>query len=114
MLGAIITIAFVGIGIYFLFKNIELKKVEDEYQDYIPQEEISDENNQQTKIILYFKNENDELENEIRVINANILLKEPEKQLINYLIKGPQNNNLQKLIPDGTRLNEIKIEIVQL
>ena len=30
MLGAIITIAFVGIGIYFLFKNIELKKVEDE------------------------------------------------------------------------------------
>ena len=51
-----------------------------------------------------------ELENEIRVINANILLKEPEKQLINYLIKGPQNNNLQKLIPDGTRLNEIKIE----
>ena len=30
--------------------------------------------------------------------------------LINYLIKGPQNNNLQKLIPDGTRLNEIKIE----
>ena len=110
MLGAIITIAFVGIGIYFLFKNIELKKVEDEYQDYIPQEEISDENNQQTKIILYFKNENDELENEIRVINANILLKEPEKQLINYLIKGPQNNNLQKLIPDGTRLNEIKIE----
>ena len=30
--------------------------------------------------------ENDELENEIRVINANILLKEPEKQLINYLI----------------------------
>ena len=110
MLGAIITIAFVGIGIYFLFKNIELKKVEDEYQDYIPQEEISDENSQQTKIILYFKNENDELENEIRVINANILLKEPEKQLINYLIKGPQNNNLQKLIPDGTRLNEIKIE----
>ena len=74
MLGAIITIAFVGIGIYFLFKNIELKKVEDEYQDYIPQEEISDENNQQTKIILYFKNENDELENEIRVINANIFL----------------------------------------
>ena len=80
-----------------ILKNIELKKVEDEYQDYIPQEEISDENNQQTKIILYFKNENDELENEIRVINANILLKEPEKQLINYLIKGPQNNNLQKL-----------------
>ena len=110
MLGAIITIAFVGIGIYFLFKNIELKKVEDEYQDYIPQEEISDENNQQTKIILYFKNENDELENEIRVINANILLKEPEKQLINYLIKGPQNNNLQKLIPDGTVVHDVKVK----
>ena len=72
--------------------------------------EEADKKDVGTKIILYFKNENDELENEIRVINANILLKEPEKQLINYLIKGPQNNNLQKLIPDGTRLNEIKIE----
>ena len=96
MLGAIITIAFVGIGIYFLFKNIELKKVEDEYQDYIPQEEISDENSQQTKIILYFKNENDELENEIRVINANILLKEPEKQAY---MEAMELAKLQKRFP---------------
>ena len=43
MLGAIITIILVIIGIYFLFKNIEVKKIENEYQDYTPPEEISDE-----------------------------------------------------------------------
>ena len=37
MLGAIITIILIIIGIYFLFKNIEIKKIENEYQDYIPQ-----------------------------------------------------------------------------
>ena len=42
LLGAIITLVLVGIGIYFLFRNIEIKKVEDQYQDYTPQEEISD------------------------------------------------------------------------
>ena len=56
MLGAIITIILIIIGIYFLFKNIEIKKIENEYQDYIPQEEISDEQSRQTKILLYFEN----------------------------------------------------------
>ena len=49
-LGAIITLILIGIGIYFLFKNIEIKKIENEYQDYTPQEEISDEQSRQTKI----------------------------------------------------------------
>ena len=52
-LGAIITLILIGIGIYFLFKNIEIKKIENEYQDYTPQEEISDEQSRQTKILLY-------------------------------------------------------------
>ena len=30
--------------------------------------------------------------------------------MVNLLIKGPQSSNLKKLIPDGTILNEIKIE----
>ena len=55
-LGAIITLILIGIGIYFLFKNIEIKKIENEYQDYTPQEEISDEQSRQTKILLYFEN----------------------------------------------------------
>ena len=54
--GATITIIFVIVGIYFLFKNIEIKNSENEYQDYVPQEEISEEQVRQTKVILYFEN----------------------------------------------------------
>lgn len=106
----IIFIAII-IGVFFIFKNIEIKKVEDEYQDYIPQEEISEEQETQTKIILYFENiETGELEAETQIIDVKKLLNEPYKEMVNLLIKGPQSSNLKKLIPDGTILNEIKIE----
>ena len=111
LIGAIITIIFVIIGIYFLFKNIEIKKIENEYQDYTPQEEISDEQARQTKILLYFENiETGKLEIETKIIDANLLIENPYKKLVEFLIRGPQNTKLKKIIPDGTILNDIKVE----
>lgn len=108
---SIIIFIIIILGIYFIYKNIEIKKVEDEYQDYTPEEEISDSQTRQTKIILYFENiETGELETEIRLMDANLLIKNPYKELIDLLIKGPQSSNLKKLIPDGTRLNDVNIE----
>ena len=93
IIGAIITLVIVGIGVFFIFRNIEIKKIENEYQDYIPQEEISDEQSRQTKVLLYFENiENGQLEIETKIIDANLLIENPEKKLIEYLIKGPQND----------------------
>ena len=107
----IIVFILIILGVYFLFKNIEIKKVEDEYQDYIPEQEIIEESNTQTKIILYFENkETGELETETQIVDAKTLLNEPYKEMINLLIKGPQSSNLNKLIPDGTILNDIKVE----
>ena len=41
---AIISLLIIGGGIFFIYKNISIeKKKEDEYQDYTPQQEISDE-----------------------------------------------------------------------
>ena len=108
---SIIIFIIIILGIYFIYKNIEIKKVEDEYQDYTPEEEISDSQTRQTKIILYFENiETGELETEIKLIDANLLIKNPYKELIDLLIKGTQSSNLKKLIPDGTRLNDVNIE----
>ena len=65
---SIIIFIIIILGIYFIYKNIEIKKVEDEYQDYTPEEEISDSQTRQTKIILYFENiETGELETEIKI-----------------------------------------------
>ena len=110
IIAVIVLILIIVLG-FIIYKNVSIKNQEDEYQDYIPEEEISDEQMRQTKIILYFaNNETGELETEIKVVDANTLIKNPEKQIMELLIKGPQSSNLKKLIPDGTILNDIIIE----
>ena len=96
----------------FLYKNISIENnKEDEYQDYTPEEEISEEQARQAKIVLYFENTgNGELESEVRVIDANSLINNPEKEIMNLLIKGPQSSNLKKLIPEGTVVHDITIK----
>ena len=98
---------------FFIFKNVSIEKNngEDEYQDYTPQEEISEEQLRQTKVVLYFANsETGELESEIKIIDANTLLENPCKELMSLLIKGPQSSNLKRLIPEGTNLHDVKLE----
>ena len=52
---AIITLILIILFSIFIYKNIKIEK-EDEYQNYTPQEEISEEQTRQTKITLYFAN----------------------------------------------------------
>lgn len=111
---AIITGISIIIIAIIIYKNISIEKNSDianEYQDYTPQEEISEEQMRQTKVVLYFENiDTGELETEIKIVDANTLINNPEKELMNLLIKGPQSSNLKKLIPDGTVLHDITIQ----
>ena len=110
---AIVISILLIILVFFVYKNVSIEKAkEDEYEEYTPQEEISEEQNRQTKITLYFQNiETGELDTETKIIDANVLINNPEKEMMNLLIKGPQqSSSLKKLIPDGTVLHDIKIE----
>lgn len=108
---AIITIIVIILICWFIYKNVSIEKNVDEYQDYTPEEEISEEQMRQTKIMLYFANiETGEIENEIKIVDANTLIENPCKELVNLLIKGPQSSNLKKLIPDGTVLHDVTME----
>lgn len=110
MIAIITLILIILIGI-FIYNNISIEKQNDEYQDYTPQEEISEEQMRQTKVLLYFANsETGELESETKIVDANLLINEPYKEIMNWLIKGPQSSNLKKLIPEGTALHDIKVE----
>ena len=108
---SIISLLLIILMVFIIYKNINIvKKENNEYQDYTPQEEISDEQMRQTKVILYFENINSgELEAETKLVDANTLIKEPEKELMNLLIKWPQSSNLKKLIPEGTVVHNITI-----
>lgn len=108
---AIITLILIILLAIFIYNNISIENNVDEYQDYTPQEEISEEQMRQTKVILYFANsETGELESETKIVDANSLINEPYKEIMNWLIKGPQSSNLKKLIPEGTALHDVKVE----
>ena len=69
---AIITLIILIIIGIFIYNNISIENTTEEYQDYTPQEEISDEQMRQTKVILYFANsETGELESETKIVDAN-------------------------------------------
>ena len=108
-----ITIILIIVSMIFVFKNISINKVEENelYQDYTPEEEITDEQMRQTKVVLYFENaETKELNTEVKIMDAKSLIENPYKELINLLIKGPQSSNLKKLIPDGTIVHDVVVE----
>lgn len=89
---------------YFLVQNREINIIE-----YTPQEEISEEQMRQTIVSLYFKS-GEELVPEARLIDVKQLLNNPYEEILKMLIEGPKNTNLEKTIPEGTKINKIQRE----
>ena len=101
---AIILIIAIIIGVYFFIKN---KEGNNEITEYVPEQEISEEQLRQTIVSLYFKNENG-LMPEARLVDVKELINNPYEKIINMLLEGPKNENLQKTIPEGTKINKIE------
>lgn len=95
------------IGGYFLIK---LNK-DDEIIEIVPEEEISEEQMRQTIVSLYFYNNvTGELVSEGRLIDAKELLDNPYQKLMELLIEGPENIELSKTIPEGTKINSAELK----
>jgi len=97
-----------------IFKNIDIVDTKNENEvimnDYIPEEEISDEQNRLTIVTLYFVNPaSGELIPEARKLDAKELLENPYEKVINFLIDGSENEQIGKTIPDGTTLNSVSL-----
>ena len=105
----IIILILIGVGVwYFLFyqKNSNLAE-----NEIIPEEEISEAQMRQTIVSLYFYNETTKsLASEGRLIDAKELVNDPYKKLMEMLIEGPQNSNLTKTMPDGTKINKAELK----
>lgn len=102
----IVLIILLVVLIWFLTKDSEVKFVE-----YTPVEEITEEQARQTIVKLYFKNkETGELDTETRLTDVKNLANNPYKLLVNMLIEGPKNEKLERLIPEGTKINKIELQ----
>lgn len=93
-------------SIWFLTKDSEV-----EFVEYTPEEEITEEQARQTMVKLYFKNkETGELDTESRLIDVKNLANNPYQLLVNMLIEGPKNDKLERLIPEGTKINKVELQ----
>ena len=105
----IILILILVIGGWLFIKD--RNSIKNTITEYKPQEEISDEQLRKTIVSLYFKNKNtNELVPEGRLIDVKLLLIEPYKTLMQFLIDGPKNEKLERLIPEGTVLNKVELK----
>ena len=79
--------------------------------EYIPEQEISESQNRQTIVNLYFLDkQSKEFKTESRLVDIKEMYINPYEKLVQLLLGGPNNNNLETLIPEQTKLNSAIIE----
>ena len=75
-------------------------------EEYTPQEEMSDDEMRKTIVSLYFKNiETNALTPESVTIDVKELTENPYKKLMDLLLSGPNNENLECPLPENTSVN---------
>ena len=100
------------IALIFIFKSDNnIENLTNEILEYVPEQELSDDEIRKTIISLYFKNiETNSLVAEAKCIDVKELYKEPYSYLINILIAGPKNAKLESAIPEGTKVNSCTLK----
>lgn len=96
---------------YFGIQYVKNKEEETTVEEYIPEEEITEEQVRQTIVSLYFPNkENNTINPEARLIDIKEIINNAHEKLINLLIEGPKNEKNKKIMPEGTILNKSYLE----
>ena len=107
----IIIIVILGVCSYIIYNKIQKNKEISDISEYIPEEEITQEQLRQTIVSLYFNSKDtNTLMPEGRTIDVKELTKDPYLTLINLLIEGPKNEKLEKVIPEGTKVNKVELK----
>ena len=107
----IVVVGFI-IGLFVYLNNSnneENNNIKDSivFEEYTPQEEISDAQIRQTMISLYFKDDKG-LIPEVRYVDVKILINNPYEEVLKMLIEGPKTENLKRIIPKETKINKIE------
>ena len=102
-----ILLIIILVGGYFIINYFKTHQEETIVDDYTPEEEITEEQNRQTIVSLYFlEKETNELAPEARLVDIKEIMNTPYDKLVNMLIEGPKNEKYTKLIPENTKLNQ--------
>lgn len=102
-----VLIIVIAVGGFFTIKWVkENNEAETEIgEEYIPQSEISEEQERQTIVSLYFPNkESKKIMPEARLVDIKELVNIPYEKLMNLLIEGPKSDKLENIIPKQTKV----------
>ncbi len=104
----ILLIFIILMGGYLVYKYVDIEIIDDEMEEYIPQEEITVEQERNTILTLYFVDkETKEIMPEARVIDIKEMINLPYETLLNLLIEGPKNEKLEKVMPENVKINMV-------
>ena len=99
------------IGGYFAIQYVKSQNKETIVEEYVPEEEITEEQLRQTIVSLYFlDSQTNELVPEARLLDIKDMIANPYEKLVNLLIEGPKNEKNKKLIPENTQLLQNYLE----
>lgn len=108
-LGIILIVIILAMSAFYIFKKLSISD-NNLVEEYVPQEEISDEQFRRTIVKLYFKEiDSNSLQFENRSIDSKELLSNPYLTLVNLLISGPSIEGLEGLIPSNTIVNSANL-----
>jgi len=98
-------------AIFFLNPDENINNSSNQFTEYTPAQEFSDDEIRKTIISLYFKNiETNSLIAEAKAIDVKELYRDPYTYLINMLIAGPESEKLESAIPEGTKVNSCTLK----
>ena len=96
---------------FFSIKYVKGKKENEVQNEYVPEQEISEEQLRETIVSLYFiDKETTMIKPEARLVNVKDIIKSPYNVLVELLISGPKNEKLKVVIPENTKLLKSSLE----
>lgn len=102
-----VLLSIILVGGYFIIKYFKTQDQETIIEEYTPELEITEEQNRQTIVSLYFlEKETNELVPEARLVDIKEIMNMPYDKLVNMLLEGPKNEKYTKIIPENTKLNK--------
>lgn len=106
-----ILLIIILLGGFLVIKHVKNKQTQTTVEEYIPEEEITEDQLRQTIVSLYFQSkETKEILPEARLVDIKEIINDPCDKLVNLLIEGPKSEKSERIIPENTKLLKTYME----
>ena len=106
-----ILLIIILLGGFLVIKYVKGKQTQTTVEEYIPEEEITEDQLRQTIVSLYFQSkETKEILPEARLVDIKEIINDPCDKLVNLLIEGPKSEKSERIIPENTKLLKTYME----